>query len=125
MRKFVKTFAGFALCLGLGVLVSSCSSSQAVNFKIHTDPEGSHVVYRISQSDGAKATEWIYLGVTPYKGVTLFNGDALEDESTISIKVMQNGYLDQIKEWNGEQFLEEYENEGLIFWTPHLVRSSQ
>ena len=125
MGKFLNSFAGMALCCGLALLVSSCSSSQAVNFKIHTDPEGSHVVYKISQNDGTKATEWIYLGVTPYKGVTLFNGDALEDESTISVKVMQNGYLDQVKEWNGAQFLEEYENEGLIFWTPHLVRSTQ
>jgi hypothetical protein len=124
MRRSLYCTCRVVLCFTLGLLLSSCSSTQSINFKIHTDPEGSHVVYKISRNDAQAPTEWIYLGVTPYKGVTLFHDDALEDNATISIKVMQNGYLDQVKEWNGEQFLEEYEKQGMIFWTPHLVRSN-
>lgn len=124
MRRFFYISYKVVIGIGLGFVLSSCSSTQSINFKIHTDPEGSHVVYKISHTDAQAATEWIYLGVTPYKGVTLFDDDVLEDDDRISVKVMQNGYLDQVKEWNGEQFLEEYENQGIIFWTPHLVRSN-
>jgi hypothetical protein len=106
------------MCLVLATLVS-CASKEAVNLKIHTDPEGAHVVYRVGD------TQWTYLGLTPYQGLTLFDEEAFDDESTISFKVMRHGYLDQVREWNGEQFWAEYERENLLFWAPHLVKAGQ
>lgn len=116
------TWANVAASLALGVFLSACASKESVKLSIYTEPEGAHVVYMVNQQSEAPSP-WIYLGVTPYKGATLFDDDDLESDATIRIKVMRNGYLDQIKEWNGEQFLEEAEDKGMIFWTPRLVKS--
>jgi len=117
MNRFLARMAVMAgMCLVLAMLVS-CASQEAVNLKIHTDPEGAHVVYRVGD------TQWTYLGLTPYQGITLFDSDAFDDESTISFKVMRYGYLDQVRQWNGEQFWAEYEKENILFWAPHLVKA--
>ena len=115
-----------ALLLSLltaAVLMSSCASQKAMNVKIHTDPEGSHIVYRVAGDDQISDAPWIYLGLTPYQGVTLMDTAAFDEEDTITFKVMRHGYLDQVKKWNGEQFLEEYEREDLLFWAPRLVKN--
>ena len=104
------------------VLLSSCASQKAINVKIHTDPEGSHIVYRVAEHYGDKDAPWIYLGITPYQGVTLIEKSALDESDTITFKVMRHDYLDQTKKWNGEQFLEEYKREGIMLWTPRLVK---
>jgi hypothetical protein len=121
LRK--STWANVAVSLSLGLFLSACASKESVKLSIYTEPEGSHVVYMISHAETKKTSPWIYLGVTPYKGVTLFEDDDLDSDNTVSIKVMRNGYLDQTKEWNGEQFLEEAEDKGMIFWTPRLIKS--
>ncbi len=117
------TWTNVAVSLLLGIFLSACASRESVKLSIYTEPEGSHVVYKVTVAESEAPSPWIYLGVTPYKGVTLFDDDALDSDATISIKVMRNGYLDQEKEWNGEQFLEEAEDKGMIFWTPRLVKS--
>ena len=124
MKSFSKQFWHFMLCVFFISALSACASKQSINLKIHTDPEGSHVVYSVSGYSSETPAKWIYLGVTPFKGMTVFEKDAFDSDSKISIKVMQNGYLDQVKEWSGDKFLRESNENNMIFWTPHLVRSS-
>jgi len=112
-------------CLLSLIALSGCSSRQNLNLNIHTEPEGSHLVYKIAKEDAVKEAVWIYLGVTPFTGVSLIEEDDLKSEDRISFKVMRNGYLDQIKEWNGKQFIDEFEESGVIFWTPRLIKSNQ
>ncbi len=119
--KFSLWFCGlFSL-----VALSACSSRQYVNLKIHSEPEGSHLVYKITKEETVKEGAWMYLGLTPFSGVSLIEENDLEDGDRISFKVMHNGYLDQIKEWNGAQFIDEFEENGVIFWTPRLIKSNQ
>jgi hypothetical protein len=106
-------------------LTGGCSSRQYINLNIHTEPEGAHLVYKIDKEKAEKEAVWIYLGVTPYNGVSLIEEDELEPGDKISFKVMHNGYLDQIKQWNGERFVDEFEEGGVIFWTPRLIKSNQ
>lgn len=113
----------YSICFVSAVLLlTSCASKEAINLKIHSDPEGSHLVYRINNNPDAP---WIYLGVTPYQGVTLLESSSIDTTTTITFKVMRRGYLDQIKKWTGEQFYEEGETEGQIFWAPRLVKSGK
>ena len=105
------------------LLLTSCASKEAVKIKIHTDPEGSHIVYRVADDYQTDDAPWVYLGVTPYQGVTQMNSSSFDKGDTITFKVMRHGYLDQVKKWTGEQFLEEYEREGMLFWAPRLVKS--
>lgn len=108
-------FVFFIACL---LLSSGCSSKHTVNFKVHTEPEGAHVIYR--QDTGS----WIYLGMTPLDIIKVMNDEKLEN-SKFSIKTMRCGYLDQVKEWTGEELVEEVENEGIILWTPRLIKNTE
>ncbi len=111
--------------LAAALLLSSCASQQAMNLKIHTEPEGSHIIYRIATEDQEVDAPWIYLGVTPYQGVTMVDTSAFDEEDTITFRVMRHGYLDQARKWTGEDFLDEYEREDLIFWAPRLVKAGK
>ena len=117
---YLKTFF-FLVCL---CSFTACASQKPVNLKIHTDPEGSHVAYSVKEYNSDTPEQWIYLGVTPYKGMILLDKNAFDADSKISIKVMQNGYFDQTKEWGGDKFMRESKENSMIFWTPHLVRSA-
>ena len=107
------------------LLLSSCASKEAVKIKIHTDPEGSHIVYRVADDYQTGDANWIYLGVTPYQGVTQISSSSFDKADTITFKVMRHGYLDQVKKWSGDQFEEEYEREGMLFWAPRLVKAGK
>jgi len=112
-----------SLCIvAAALLLTSCASKEPINVKIHTDPEGSHVVYRV-ESDLDEP--WIYLGVTPYQGVTFMDSASFDGHSSITFKVMRHGYLDQVKKWTGQQFYDEYESEGQLLWTPRLVKAGK
>ncbi|PID44419.1 MAG: hypothetical protein CR981_01375 [Proteobacteria bacterium] len=108
-----------ASALMLFFLLAGCSSKNPINFKIHTEPEGAHVIY----SQNSRQT-WIYLGVTPLDVVELLDDDELDDENTISLKTLHCGYLEQAKEWNGEELLDEFDEKGVIFWTPRLIKAT-
>jgi hypothetical protein len=104
MKKHVLILAWFAAA---AFLLSSCASKEAVKIKIHTDPEGSHIVYRVADD---------YRSDDP---------SSFEQADTITFKVMRHGYLDQVKKWSGDQFQEEYEREGMMFWAPRLIKAGQ
>lgn len=106
-------------------LLSACASKEAVKIKIHTDPEGSHIVYRVADDYNQGDAPWIYLGVTPYQGVTVIDKSSFDEADTISLKVMRHGYLDQVKKWTGKQFEDEYDREGMLFWAPRLIKSGK
>ncbi len=108
--------------LALLVLSSACSPSvRTVRFKVNSEPEGAHVVYRVLGDDVPCQGQWIYLGNTPLRSVRRYSDEQLEHIGKITLKVMRRGYYDQVREWDGPSFLEEAEGRGVIFWTPELV----
>lgn len=108
-----------SLLVVLVALMTGCSSKQPVNFKVHTEPEGAHVIYRQDN------LSWIYLGITPLDVVEILADEKLKKEHTISLKVMRYGYLDQVKEWSGKDLEREVKQKGLIFWTPRLIKNTE
>lgn len=117
---------GLLTCLLLSLLLlGGCGSRGYINLKIHSEPEGSFLVYKIDKLKTDKQAPWIYLGQTPFAGVSLIAEDELDSGDRVSFKLMRNGYLDQVKEWSGEQFLDEHDEQGMIFWTPRLIKSNQ
>jgi hypothetical protein len=104
------------------VFVSGCSSKvQTVQFKINSEPEGSHVVLNVSGPKLPNSADWIYLGHTPIRGVRQISEDKVAEANKITLKVMHAGYYDQIREWDGEAFWNEAVERGVIFWTPSLI----
>jgi len=122
-RKRLYFGSGLVVLFSAVLLVlSGCSSpTKTVRMKIHSEPEGAYIIYKVSGSEMPCAGKWIYLGNTPYRGVHQFNEDELEEAGKITLKVMRPGYLDQIMEWDGPGFWEEVESKGVIFWTPELI----
>ncbi len=128
MRKLIRTGAparraALVACglLVLSLLAGGCSPSvKTVRFKVNSEPEGAHVVYRVQGGVPCQG-QWIYLGNTPLRSVRQFSEEQLENIGRITLKVMRRGYYDQVREWDGPSFLEEAEGRGVIFWTPELV----
>ena len=119
MKKTIMTKFSF-VALFLGVLsMSGCASNQNINLKVHTEPEGSHIIYRIDDN------RWTYLGVTPLDTIEVIHEDELKGNHTFSMKAMRCGYLEQSKEWTGNQLLEENDSKGMVFWTPRLIKNSE
>ena len=105
----------------LSVYITGCASDiQTVQFKINSEPEGSHVVLNVSGPDRPNSADWIYLGHTPIRGVRQLNEDNAAG-AKITLKVMHAGYYDQVREWDGESFWNEAVERGVIFWTPELI----
>ena len=103
-------------------LLSGCGDKIAsVRFKVNSAPEGAYVVYQMSGSTTPYAGEWIYLGNTPLQGVHQFSREQLENSDKITLKVMQPGYVDQKKDWDGESFYDEAKEKGVIYWTPTMI----
>ena len=126
IREKISAFlqqTGLLLVLILtAVFVSGCSSKvQTVQFKINSEPEGSHVVLNVSGPKLPDSADWIYLGHTPIRGVRQISEDKVAEANKITLKVMHAGYYDQIREWDGESFWNEAVERGVIFWTPELI----
>ncbi len=111
-----------ATIFSASLLITGCSpASRTVQFKINSEPEGAHVVYKVLGKSLPCNGEWIYLGDTPLRGVRQFNEDQVEGASKIILRVFHSGYHDQIKEWDGQGFWDEIQGRQGIFWTPELI----
>ena len=115
----------FALFCGAALLLATaggCTSKvQNVQFKINSQPEGSHVAFNVSGPEIENSGDWIYLGHTPIRGVRQLEERKTAKAGKITMKVMHAGYYDQIREWDGKAFWDEAVEKGVIFWTPQLV----
>ena len=115
----------YAIFLSMLVLLSGCADRKTISFKINSVPKGAHVLYRVVGGDIPCQGQWIYLGNTPLQGVRQFGEEQFVEAEKITLKVMHNGFHDQVKEWDGAGFWEEVETHDVIFWAPELVPSSQ
>lgn len=102
-------------------LLGACSSVTPIRFKVHSEPEGAYVLYQVTGSALPCADRWIYLGNTPLQGIYQFDTEKLRASDRIALRVMQQGYMDQSREWTGRAFYDEVRSKGLIFWVPEMV----
>lgn len=117
-RRWV-SFLVVALAL---FMLSACGSRVVpVRFKVNSEPEGAYVLYQVQGAEIDCSGKWIYLGSTPLQGVYQFDRKQLQGGEKVSLRVMQQGYMDQTKEWTGATFYEESKDKGLIFWTPEMI----
>lgn len=107
------------LMMSLFILAGCGKTIHPVKMIIHSDPEGGHVLYKAPPTRG----QWVYLGSTPVKSVQMVDDELMTESNKFSLRIVRDGFHDQMKEWDGDAFLEMYENQGKIFWTPHLIRS--
>ncbi len=122
MRKimvFKKNSIQTLLILSFFVLFGCSKAIHPVKMVIHSDPQGGHVLYKPPQT----GADWIYLGATPVKTVRMVSDELMTEKEKFVLRILRDGFHEQIKEWDGETFLDTFESQGEIFWTPHLIRS--
>lgn len=120
MPMFVQ-FLSSVSCLAMLLMVSGCADQKTVRFKINSVPKGAHVLYQVEGGESSCQGQWLYLGNTPLQGVRQLDEDEVEGADKITLKVLHNGYHEQVKEWDGVGFWEEVEERDVIFWTPELI----
>jgi hypothetical protein len=122
---YVRRIPAIFLLLLAAVVMTGCSSMYPVTFKVVSEPEGGHVLYKLDVDEPDGPAEWVYLGSTPLNAVKMIDGWDISSENKVTLKIFRNGYVDQIREWNAESFWEENDEKGLIFWSPRMVPSNQ
>ncbi|NLZ17327.1 MAG: hypothetical protein GX087_06295 [Desulfobulbaceae bacterium] len=115
-------YLSFLIAVLVMLMLSACGSRVApVRFKVNSEPEGAYVLYQVQGTEIECAGKWVYLGNTPLQGMYQFDRKLLRNSDKISLRVMQQGYMDQTKEWTGASFYEESKGKGVIFWTPEMI----
>jgi len=118
MKNKTKLFHLVLLMLLL-VLVGCGKKIYPVKMVVHSDPQGGHVLYKAPTTQG----QWVYLGSSPVKTVQMVDDDVMTKNNKFTLRIVRDGFHEQLKVWDGETFLEIFESQGKIFWTPHLIRS--
>ena len=109
------------LLLIIGCMTGCGRKNQNIPFKVNSQPEGAQVLFNMSGSWSQKNQDWLYLGHTPLRAIRLLNEDEVTGSGKVTLKVMHAGYYDQVKEWDGETFWAQIEQEGFVFWAPQLI----
>lgn len=119
-RRMTRLAAGG---LVVATLTAGCASQpKTVPFTVQSDPLGAYVVFQTQA--GSVQSDWVYLGNTPVTTTRNINPDAIKNAHSVALRVMKDGYFDQTKTWAGEEFLDEVEDKGRIYWNPRLVPST-
>jgi len=117
-----RAVARHSLLAAVIVLAAGCASKQVVPMKVQSDPLGAFVLMKYKGADKAES-DWIYLGSTPLTTQRRFSKDVLDDDHVLVLRMLKEGYAEQIKEWRGSE-LERFEGESdPLFWNPKLVNT--
>lgn len=104
-----------------GLLVA-CASSQTIPMKIQSDPLGAYVLMKHKGAEDAES-DWIFLGNTPVTTQRRFDKDELGSSEVLVLRLLKDGYLEQVKEWQGKE-LRRIGDDQPLFWNPKLVPSN-
>ncbi len=110
------------IVVALGLL-TGCAGKKLVPMTIQSDPLGAYVAYQIRTGEGQKS-DWIFLGKTPIDINRSISRKRLRKAQAFSMKVMKEGYSDQVKELSGKDLLGQIQSKGRVFWNPRLVPSN-
>jgi len=101
-------------------IASGCASTTTIPMKVQSDPLGAYVMMK-HKGTGSTEADWIYLGNTPLTTQRRFHKDDLTHSQVVVLRLMKEGYLEQTKEWHGEELREVEDGYGQLFWNPKLV----
>lgn len=121
-RSFMtRSILKVAFCLSMALVVTGCASGiKNVPLNIQSDPLGAYVVFQITKDNGTKS-DWIFLGNTPLLTTRQYSKEELDDENSIVLRVMKEGFFDQTKVFKGRELRRESKAKGRVFWNPRMV----
>ncbi len=106
------------------VVLSGCGGTKSIPMTVQSEPLGAHVAYQVDSSLKGTSRDWIYLGKTPLDIKRNIRRKQLRKASAFRIKMMKDGFSDQVRDWNGKDIEAELEEKGHLFWNPKLVPSN-
>ena len=115
MKKSMKLIS-ITLLAGLAL---GCASTRDVPMTVHSDPLGAIVLMQTGDEDGTQS-DWIMLGNSPMQITRNFG---TKSTTSVSLRVIKEGYFEQVKTWEIGDFLSENKEQGRVVWVPHLVES--
>lgn len=103
----------------MGVL-AGCASSRTIPMKVQSDPLGAYVFMKHKEGGGSES-DWVFLGNTPLTTQRQFEKDSLGKSDVFVLRLLKDGYLEQIKEWQGREIRGIGQDDQPLFWNPKLV----
>ncbi|MFT5259091.1 MAG: hypothetical protein ACI9J2_000164 [Saprospiraceae bacterium] len=102
--------------------LTACSGVKTVPIKVQSSPLGSYVTYQM-QVPTEGSNDWLFLGKTPIDIKRRVSKKQYKKASLIRLRVMKEGYSEQIRDWTREEIEEDIDSKGSVFWNPKLVPS--
>ncbi len=118
--KFTKVFAAAAVA----ALLSACGGTKSVPMTIQSEPLGAHVTYQVHSDLKGTTQDWIYLGTTPLDIKRKISNKQLKRAQAFRVRVIKDGFSDQVRDWNGSEIKAEIDEKGHVYWNPKLVPGS-
>ena len=104
-------------------LLSACGGKRSIPMTIQSDPLGAYVTYQV-RSNADTRSDWIFLGKTPLDIKRSIPKKTLKKAEAFRMRVMKEGYSEQIRDWTGQDLRDEIEEKGRLFWNPRMVPAS-
>ncbi|MEO0367203.1 MAG: hypothetical protein AAF197_00300, partial [Pseudomonadota bacterium] len=84
------------LLLVVSLFLTACGSNKKdVSLQVLSDPLGAYAMIQVSY-ENEEDSEWIFLGPTP---VEIQKTVSFDNAKTVSLKVIRQGFFDQVKTW--------------------------
>lgn len=106
------------------MLLSACAGTKSVPMTIQSEPLGAHVTYQVNSELKGTTQDWIYLGTTPLDIKRKISNKQLRKAQAFRVRVIKDGFSDQVRDWNGKEIKEEISEKGHLYWNPKLVPGS-
>lgn len=105
------------------IIHAGCASTQTVPMKVQSDPLGAYVLMKVKGGENVES-DWIFLGSTPITTQRRFDKDQLGKNRVLVLRLLKDGYLEQTKEWQGNELRSIRKEDGHLFWNPKLVNTN-
>ncbi|MGH1539769.1 MAG: hypothetical protein ACRBHB_05045 [Arenicella sp.] len=104
----------------VALMLSACGSNKKqIPISVLSDPLGAYAMIKVEYKEKDQS-DWIFLGPTPVKLNRSIN---FKKATRVSIKVVKEGFFEQVKTWPAKEFLKEYKDRNKVLWLPSLVQN--
>lgn len=105
-------------------LFAGCATSKNIPMMVNSDPLGAQVLFQV-KGEEVKQADWVYLGNTPLNIQRVISKAYLNDEHTVVIRVMKEGFIDQTKEFSGSNVNDVASDGERLFWNSVMIKGGQ
>ena len=100
-------------------MLAACGSGKKnISMNVLSDPLGAYAMMKVTY-ENEDQSDWIFLGPTP---IDMQRQVIFANAKTVSLKVIRNGFFEQVKTWKAKDFIKEHKANDGITWVPNMVQ---